>query len=188
MALARWFGVIWNPTQFLHLCTFLLEDQEGQEVGCTLHPSTLTGVALLCASSQIQQKRGGNSPELRKCVHPRLPDLPSQQPISLPSPRLRFTGTRCCRIHPSIWNPLPVWPGFPEHPGAYSQSLLLWRLWPHPTGFNGFNWPHSSHLDQDEILTVLADLAHIWELVYCTTGYFMLKQIMRPWRSFIRAH
>lgn len=65
-------------------------------------------------------------PELSKRVHPRLPNLPSPQPINLPSGRLRFTGAGCCRIHTSIWNPLPVWLGFLNHPGAYSQSLPLW--------------------------------------------------------------
>lgn len=53
----------------------------------------------------------------------------------------------------------------------------------HPTAFNGFYWPQSSHLAQDEFFNeVLVELAHPAEPVYCKTGYFMLKLIMQPRR------
>lgn len=97
---------------------------EDQEVGCTLHlPQELSYSAL---AGKFNRKEERESPELRKYFHPRLPNLPSQQPISTPVSRFRFTAARCCRIHVSIWIPLPVWVGFPKTPGVYSQSLILW--------------------------------------------------------------
>lgn len=75
-ALCLWFGVSSDPAEFLHLFSGAWRTRGG------LHTSATLEVALLCNESQIQQKRG-ESPDLRKCAHPRLPNLPSQQPIRI---------------------------------------------------------------------------------------------------------
>jgi len=133
MALAGWFGVSWNPADFLHL------SRSAQRTRSWAAPFSCPSCHLtLCWQPNSTEKRR-ESPELRKCVLPRLPNLPSQQPISTPLLRARFTGARCCRIHPSTWNFLPVRLGYCEHLSAYSQSLPLWVA---------LRFRHSDHLPQ----------------------------------------
>lgn len=120
------------------------------------------------------------SPDLGKCAHPRLPNCLARSPSRFTE--LKVSGARCCRIHSSIWNPLPTWLRVTQIPQCLftvTSTLNCFKiqmLWPHPTAFNGFDWPLSSHLAQDEIFNeVLVELAHPGEPVYCKTGYFTLK-------------
>lgn len=143
MALCLWFGVNCDPAEFLNLSSGAWSTRGGPHISATLE------VALLCDGSQIQQKRG-ESPELINCVHPGCQTCLASSPSGFTE--LKVSRARCCRIHSSIWNHLPVWLRVSQIPQCLftvTSTLNCFKiqiLWSYPTAFNGFDWCQSSHL------------------------------------------
>lgn len=90
------------------------------------------------------------SPELIKCVHPGCQTCLASSPSGFTE--LKVSRARCCRIHSSIWNHLPVWLRVTQIPQCLftvTSTLNCFKiqiLWSYPTAFNGFDWCQSSHL------------------------------------------
>lgn len=138
-ALCLRFGVSSDPAEFLHLFSGAWRTRGG------LHTSATLEVALLCDESQIQQKRGERALTWES-VH-----IPGCQTCLASSPsgftELKVSGSRCYRLHSSIWNPLPSWLRVTQVPQCLltvTSTLNCFKiqmLLSHPTAFNGFHWP-----------------------------------------------
>lgn len=185
-------SVIWGQLEPRRVFAPFQWCMEDQEVACTLQPPQELPYSALAAKFSRKEER-----------EPWTEKVCTSQAAKPAQPPARWHTFTEVKVHWSqvLQNPsqymkpptsLARVPRRPRCLFTVTSSLNRFKiqtLWPHPTGFNGFDWPQSSHLAQDEIFNkVLAELAHPPGLVYCPTGYFMLKLIMQQWRSFIWAY